>query len=150
MGHIRIGNRWLNAFVAACALAACGVPGIRPEGRTQALTGSAPAGADVVFERAKQWFPANRYVLADEMRDNMLRGYRIIGQQGAVETRAVIEFTIARINPSLTSYQIEGLTQVGTPPALRQADSNAPEAVQAVSSLQSWLSCSAAKWPGCP
>ena len=142
--------RLFSALAAALVVTACGIPGIRPQGRTQAVTGSAPAGADVVFQRAKQWFPANRYILTDETQNQSLRGYKTIRSDGGVQTRAVIEFTIARINPALTSYHIESLTEAGSPPAMRQADTNAPEAVQAVSSLQSWLSCAAAMWPGCP
>ena len=155
MARQRFSRSWvLSTLVIGAALVtslhACGVPGIRPEGRTQAVTGSAPASADLVFQRAKLWFSANRYILTEEINNQMLRGYHTIRSEANLETRAVTEFTIARINPSLTSYHIESFTEIGTPPSMRQADTNAPETLRTMSSLDSWLSCAAAKWPGCP
>ncbi|MFL5484999.1 MAG: hypothetical protein ACJ793_05135 [Gemmatimonadaceae bacterium] len=129
---------------------ACGIPGIRPEGRDQSLSATAPVSVGIVFDRAKQWYARNRYVLSAEVPDQRLRGYSTIGREGNVETRAVVEFSIKRSSAAETAYQIESHTEVGVPPTMRQAESNSTEAAQAVSSLQSWLSCPAARWPSCP
>lgn len=139
----------ITVLPAMALQAGCRTPGIRPEGGTQALTANAPAGTDVVFARAKQWYEVNRYLLSSDVRDKRLRGYRTIQKDGNVETRAVVEFRIKRSGSAETVYEIESRTEVGAPPAMRQAAANATEAAQAVRSLDSWLSCPAARWPGC-
>jgi hypothetical protein len=138
------------ALPAIALLLACGIPGIRPEGRTQSLTATAPAAAAVVFGRAKEWYATNRYIFSAESPGQLLRGYKTIGLDGNGETRAVVEFTIRRSSSTETEFQIESHTDVGSPPLMRRADSNSTEASQAVSSLHSWLSCPAARWPSCP
>jgi hypothetical protein len=139
----------ITALSAVALQAGCRTRAIRPEGGTQALTANAPAGTDVVFARAKQWYEVNRYLLSADVRDKRLRGYRTILKDGNLETRAVVEFRIKRSGSAETVYEIESRTEVGAPPAMRQAATNATEAAQAVSSLDRWLSCPAARWPGC-
>jgi hypothetical protein len=138
------------ALLALTLQAACGIPGIRPEGQTQTVTGTAPAGVDAVFERAKRWYGVNRYVLSDDVRNQLLRGYKTLRIDGSVETRAVVRFTIKRSGAAETRYEIESYTEVGVPPVMRRADSNVTEAVRDVSTLDSWLACGSARWPGCP
>jgi hypothetical protein len=139
----------ITAFSAVALQAACRSAAISPEGGTQTLTANAPAGTDVVFARAKQWFEVNRYVLSADVRDKRVRGYRTILKNGNVETRAVVEFRIKRRGSAETVYEIESHTELGAPRAMRRAATNETEAAQAVGSLDRWVSCPAARWPGC-
>ena len=138
------------ALLALTHVAGCGIPGIRPEGRTQTVTGTAPAGVDAVFERAKRWYAVNRYVLSADERNQLLRGYKTLRLDGNVETRAVVQFAIKRSGAVGTTYEIESYTEVGVPPVMRRADSNVAEAVRDAGTLDSWLSCASARWANCP
>ncbi len=130
--------------------ASCGIPGIRPEGRTQSVSASAPASSDLVYLRAKRWYGINGYSLSEDVADQRLRGYKTLRREGSVETRAVVSFTITGGSANATSYRVDSRTEIGTPPVMRTADSNATEATHDEMLLQDFLSCSAAHWPGCP
>jgi hypothetical protein len=142
-------TRLLLPLVAAATLS-CSIPGIRPEGRTAAISGSAPAGRAEVYARARDWFGSRRFTVVQDAVDAELRGYSTIRTEGGIETRAVVGFAVAGSTGEGTSYRITGHTERGRPPTFTRSAENAPQTEAAVSSLASWLSCPVARWARCP
>ena len=78
-------------------LGACTIPGIRPEGRILAISGTAPATRDAVYARARAWF-ARDYVIDEEAPIDRIRGHQLIRPPnlGRIEVNATE--TIAAAN----------------------------------------------------
>jgi hypothetical protein len=146
----RLQRTYLSLSLIAGAATSCGIPGIRPEGRTATVSGSAPASRADVYLRAKDWFGSRRFTITYDAANAGLRGYSTIGTEGDIETRAVVDFAITGSTSEDTSYRVTGHTERGRPPTFTRSAQNAPETEGAVSSLVSWLSCPSARWVRCP
>ena len=137
-------------IIGVMLLIACSIPGIRPEGRTQSVSATAPASRDLVYQRARGWFARNNYTVTSEVQGKSVNGFLVIRREQTVETRAVVRFEILRSSATETSYIVESRTERGTPPVFAIVAENAPEAEGAPESIASWLSCPYARWPACP
>ena len=131
-------------------VAACSIPGIRPEGRTSSISAHAPASRLDVYARAQQWYARNDYSVTRDAGSTEISGYRPIATDGNVETRAVVDFSITGSTAENTSYRVFSHTERGRAPLVQRVDQNAPEADAAVASLVAYLSCPTARWPRCP
>lgn len=133
-----------------CAALSCSIPGIRPEGRTSAISAQAPASRLDVYARAQQWYGRNDYTVTRDAASAELSGYRTLATDGTVEIRAVVDFAITSSTAENTSYRVTSHTERGRAPVFERVDQNAPEAGAAVASLVAYLSCPTARWPRCP
>ena len=128
----------------------CTVPGIRPEGQSQALSSSVPESRGAVYKRAEAWFVQNGYSLTKQMQAISLSGFMVISRDVDVETRSVVEFTIYKWSPVETYFTVQSHTEQGVPPNFSATPFNYPEAQSAPRLLVAWLSCPAARWAACP
>jgi hypothetical protein len=135
-------------WAAFAASVSCSFPGVRPEGERPALHGSAPAPSEAVYARAKGYYVRNGYTITLDRPNERLVGYSVIGRETASETRAILTFTILRSSATETQYHIESRTERDRP--LTPVDPTAPAPSGPGGSLDSWLSCGSARWPGCP
>lgn len=136
---------------AVCAVAlSCSFPGVRPEGRVQTVHASAPADAASVFDRARLWFERNGFTIQSESEDRSIEGWKLIQREGAVETRALVEFAIRRATATNTDYSTTYRTVRGVPPRFEEIDHPGVGPPTASAPLESWLSCASAQWPACP
>ena len=138
------------SWLTLLACVACGIPGIRPEGRTATVSAQSPADRGAVYARANEWLVRNGYTVTRDVANAALRGHRTIATEGDVETRAVVDFAIVSSTADNTGYRVTSHTERGRPPAFQRVEQNAPEAGAAVSSLVAYLSCPTARWPRCP
>jgi hypothetical protein len=135
--------------LALVAAASCSFPGVRPEGMVQSVSGSVPAGRDAVVTRARGWYLRNGYVIERESAASGILGYKVLLREGSAETRAVADFAIRGGGATSTEYTTTYRTVRGVPPDFRMVQP-LPGVSTADSSLESWLSCGSAHWPGCP
>ena len=112
------------------------------------ISGSAPATADAVMARVKQWLGRNTYTVQSET-DFGIIAQRDLEREGEVVTRALVEFAVRRATDAQTDYAHTHQVVRGVPPILRAIDYSGSVST-ASSSLDSWLSCGSARWPGCP
>lgn len=138
----------LRSLGVLILVASCSLPGARPEGRIVTISGSAPATADAVMARVTQWLGRNAYTVQSET-DRGIVAYRDLGREGEVVTRALVEFAVRRATDTQTDYAHTHQVVRGVPPILRAIDYSG-SVPTASSSLDSWLSCGSARWPGCP
>jgi hypothetical protein len=128
------------------ALGGCSFPGVRPEGRVQSISASAPAPRDTVFRRARGWFARNAYVIVRESGGTSIVAHRPISVDGAGATQAVIEFEIRNSSATETAYRVTSRTERGG----REVDRTDTQTIPGIDALISYLSCPAARWPSCP
>jgi hypothetical protein len=139
-------GRLVCVFVAATS---CSFPGIRPEGRIVSVTGSAPAAPDAVFSRARTWYERNGYSIQSEAAQRSISGAKALEQDGAVVTRARVDFVIRVGTATETRYATTSRVERGVPPNFEAID-YAGSQHTATTSLDGWLSCGSARWPSCP
>ena len=129
------------------ASASCSIPGFRPEGRIQSVSGSVPAPSADVLARARGWFDRNGYTISETPRS--IGGVKVLQRDGDVVTRARVDFVIRDASEVETRYSTTQRVERGVPPDFEAIDYNGTQPI-ATTSLDSWLSCGSARWPRCP
>jgi len=127
----------------ALLMSACSFPGVRPEGSTQAVTGTAPAARSAVYGRAKEWFTRFGWTVTTDVAGSRIEGHRTIARAGGVDTEAFMEFSVLKSTENSTEFRTFYYSR-------ERAAGTSSVRPMTEPLLHDFLGCPSARWAGCP